>query len=119
MERAYPGLAPFSQWRCDGSCVCTKPRFDVDGFGRLFIPNAITFSVTVMDNVANPLATFGQYGNIDSQGPGSSEPAPPIPLGWPTNVGVAGDHVYITDVLNHRIVRVDLNFDSEVKLPVP
>ena len=35
VEQVYPGLAPFSQWRCDGSCVCTKPRFDVDGFGRL------------------------------------------------------------------------------------
>jgi len=119
VERVYPGLAPFSQWRCDGSCVCTKPRFDVDGFGRLFIPNAITFSVTVMDNVANPLTSFGQYGNIDSQGPGSRESVPPIPLGWPTNVGVAGDHIYITDVLNHRIVRVDLEFESQVELPVP
>jgi len=77
VRQVYPGLAPFSRWRCDGSCVCTKPRFDVDGFGRLFIPNAITFSVTVMDNAANPLARFGHFGNFDAEGPGSSEPGSP------------------------------------------
>jgi sugar lactone lactonase YvrE len=112
VEELYPGLAPFSQWRCAGSCVCTKPRFDVDEFGRLFIPNAITFSVTVMDNAANRLATFGHYGNFDAGVAGSAEPEPPIPLGWPTNAAVAGDHVYVADVLNHRIVRVDLAFEA-------
>jgi hypothetical protein len=72
-----------------------------------------------MDNAANSLATFGQYGNFDSQGPSSTQPFPSIPFGWPTNVGVAGDQVYVTDVLNHRIVRVDLEYESQVELPVP
>jgi hypothetical protein len=98
--------------------VCTKPRFDVDEFGRVFIPNAMTFSVTVMDNAGSTLATFGHYGNFDAQGPGSAEPEPPIPLGWPTNAVVAGNHVYVADVLNHRVVRVDLDFETEVELPL-
>ncbi len=119
VEQVYPGLAPFSQWRCDGACVCTKPRFDVDDFGRLFLPNAMTFSVTVMDNAGNALATFGHYGNFDSQGSGSLEPVPAIPLGWPTNVGVAGDYVYVTDVLNHRVVRVDLEYETQAEFRVP
>ena len=110
VETVYPGLAPMSRWRCAGSCVCTKPRFDIDGFGRLIVPNAITFSVAVLDNAGNRIARFGHYGNFDAQGPGSAEPAPAIPLGWPTNTAAAGDHVYIADVLNHRIVRVDLDF---------
>ena len=110
VEAVYPGLAPFSEWRCAGSCVCTKPRFDVDGFGRIIMPNAVTFSVIVTDSAGNRLAEFGHYGNYDAQGPGSAEPKPAIPLGWPTNARVAGDHVYVADVLNHRIARVDLGF---------
>ena len=107
VKAVYPGLAPFSRWRCDGSCVCTKPRFDVDEFGRLFIPNAITFSVSIRDNAGNPLAVFGEYGNYDAPGVlGDSK----IFLGWPSNVAQAGDHLYIADVLNHRIVRVDLTY---------
>ncbi|MGQ9662976.1 MAG: hypothetical protein ACUVWX_11675 [Kiritimatiellia bacterium] len=104
----YPDFAPFSSWRCDGSCICCKPRFDVDEFGRLIVPNALTFSVTVYDNAANPLLRFGRYGNFDAQGPQSKEPKPEIPLGWPNGAGICGDHVYVGDLLNHRIVRVDL-----------
>jgi len=118
VKAVYPGLAPFSRWRCAGSCVCTKPRFDVDGFGRLILPNAITFSVTVLDNAGNRLVEFGHYGNFDARGPGSDEPSPAIPLGWPTNAAVAGDCVYVADVLNHRVVRVDLDFAAEQALAV-
>ncbi|MHC4177580.1 MAG: NHL repeat-containing protein, partial [Planctomycetota bacterium] len=35
---AYPGCGPVSRWRAVGACACTKPRFDVDEFGRLYIP---------------------------------------------------------------------------------
>src|SRR5262249_54613245 len=31
----YSGCGPASQWNAVGACVCTKPRFDVDDFGRL------------------------------------------------------------------------------------
>jgi hypothetical protein len=109
----YDGLAPFSSWRCDGSCICCKPRFDLDEFGRLVIPNAITYSVAVVDNAGNPILRFGHYGNYDAQGPGSLEPKPDIPLGWPLGAGVCGDRVYIGDVLNHRIVRVDLSYGAQ------
>ncbi|HUS90424.1 MAG TPA: hypothetical protein VM695_01195 [Phycisphaerae bacterium] len=119
VRAVYPGLAPFSQWRCAGSCVCTKPRFDVDEFGRLAIPNAITFSVRILDNAGNELLRFGHYGNYDARGPGSAEPRPAVPLGWPTNVAVIGDRVFVADVLNHRIARVDLTFAAEASCPVP
>ena len=89
----YEGLAPFTSWRCDGSCICCKPRFDLDEFGRLVIPNAITYSVAVLDNAGNPIVRFGHYGNYDAQGAGSPEARPDIPLGWPLGVGVCGDHL--------------------------
>ena len=41
---AYPGFAPFSGWRRSDCCVCRTPRFDLDPYGRLYIPNAVTCS---------------------------------------------------------------------------
>ena len=78
----YVGCGSVSQWRAAGSCVCTKPRFDVDDFGRLYIPNAITFSVSVRDNADNEIVSFGDYGNFDCQGAGSRNRNRHIPLGW-------------------------------------
>jgi hypothetical protein len=115
----YPGCGPISRWRCDGACACTKPRFDVDDFGRLYIPNGITFSVSIRDNAGNEIVQFGNYGNFDCQGPGSAEPRPDIPLGWPVTAGATDRHVYVGDVLNHRVVRVDKAFSAEVTASIP
>ncbi|QDU25520.1 SMP-30/Gluconolaconase/LRE-like region [Anatilimnocola aggregata] len=115
----YVGCGAVSQWRAAGSCVCTKPRFDVDDFGRLYIPNSITFSVSVRDNADNEILHCGEYGNIDCQGSGSLEPQPSIPLGWPVTASASDKYVYIGDCLNHRVVRVDKQYAAEniVKLP--
>lgn len=114
----YPGCGPISRWRSDGACACTKPRFDVDNFGRLYVPNGITFSVSVRDNANNEIVRFGGYGNFDCQGPKSAEPLPAIPLGWPITAGTTDRHIYIGDVLNHRVVRVDKVFKMTRELPI-
>ena len=102
------------QWASTGSvCRCTKPRFDVDPYGRLYIPNGMTFKVTLVDNTDNPILTFGGYGNWDAQGPKSSEPKPEIPLGWPVFAGASDKYVYVGDALNHRVVRADKVFAAE------
>jgi hypothetical protein len=88
-------------------CHCTKSRFEVDGFGRLYIPNPFTYKVTVRDNADNEIVSFGGYGNFDAQGPGSAEPKPEIPLGWAITVGASERAIYVGDSLNHRVVRAD------------
>ncbi len=115
----YPGCGSVSQWRAVGSCVCTKPRFDVDDFGRLYLPNSITYSVSVRDNSNNEIVQFGGYGNFDSQGPSSKEPKPAIPLGWPVTAGASDKYIYVGDCLNHRVVRVDRQFAAETTVKVP
>jgi hypothetical protein len=115
----YPDCGPISRWRADGSCACTKPRFDVDDFGRLYIPNGITFSVSVRDNANNEIVRFGAYGNYDCQGPNSAEAQPSIPLGWPVTAGASDRFIYVGDTLNHRVVRVDKVFASETLLAIP
>jgi hypothetical protein len=101
-------------WNSLGDCChCTKPRFDVDGYGRLYIPNGVTYKVTVVDNADNPILSFGGYGNYDAQGPQSSEPKPEIPLGWPVLAGASDKYIYVGDALNHRVVRADKKFAAE------
>ncbi|MCK4276600.1 MAG: hypothetical protein KAX78_08805, partial [Phycisphaerae bacterium] len=62
---AYPHLAP----RQDPSgCVCKEARFDIDDFGRIYVPNVIDFSVRICDNAGNLIHRFGRYGNADPAG---------------------------------------------------
>jgi hypothetical protein len=108
----YAGCGPVSRWNAVGSCVCTKPRFDVDGYGRLYIPNAVTFTVSVRDNADNEIVRFGAYGNFDARGP-------EISLGWPVTAGASDRYVYVGDALNHRVVRVDKRFALEASADLP
>lgn len=108
---AYPKLAP----RQSRGCVCKEARFDVDDFGRVYVPNVLDARVRIYDNAGNVLLRFGHYGNADSTGPTGRVPVPAIPLGWPMSLGInRAGRLYIADVLNHRIVRVDLSFAEDV-----
>ena len=119
VRQVYPGIGPISRWRCVGACACTKPRFHVDPYGRLTIPNAITFSVSVRDNANNKILRFGHYGNFDARGPDSNEPRPAIPLGWPVAAAATDRHIYVGDCLNHRVVRADRTYAVEATCPIP
>lgn len=127
-DAVYPELAPFSGSAGTSetgrpplgreNCACRSPRFDLDRFDRLYVPNAVTGRVRVFDNAGNEILAFGDYGNQDSAGPGSPVPGPAIPLAWPIGVAVSARHVYVADQMNRRIVRVDKSFASEVVLPL-
>jgi len=124
---AYPGLAPFSKAGLGGNtcCVCRTPRFDLDRYGRLALPNAVTNSVWVYDNAGNLIAEIGRYGNFDSQfvPPGSVDKiplvaVPEIPLAWPSGTGFGTSSLYINDTYSRRVVRADLTWDVEQTCPV-
>lgn len=114
----YAGCGPISRWNAVGACACTRPRFDVDGYGRLYIPNAGAFTVSMRDNADNEILHFGAYGNYDCQGPKSKEATPAIPLGWPVTAGASDRFIYVGDALNHRVVRVDKKYAAEVLVKV-
>jgi len=122
---AYPGLGPFSHTGFGGNtcCVCRVPRFDIDRYGRLVMPNAITNSVRLLDNAGNAILEFGAYGNFDSryvnltaergrQGT-PTVAVPAIPLAWPTGAGLSAGHIYVNDTYNRRVVRVDKTYAAE------
>jgi DNA-binding beta-propeller fold protein YncE len=116
LVQAYPGLAPLSGWRRSDCCVCRTPRFDLDPYGRLYIPNAVTCSTRIVDNAGNVIAEFGAYGNFDSQwaAAGSTQKpivnTPPIPMAWPIGAGTSEKKIYIADMMNRRVVRLDPNY---------
>jgi sugar lactone lactonase YvrE len=113
---AYPHLAP----RQDPSgCVCKEARFDIDAFGRLYVPNVIDFCVRIYDNAGNLIHRFGRYGNADPPDRDDQDQNPTIPLGWPMTCGVNRyGRVYIADVLNHRVVRADLYYETETEIQI-
>ena len=114
---AYPELGP----QVDRGCVCKEARFDLDGWGRVYIPNGLDYCVKIVDNAGNEIAKFGYYGNPDSRGPESVVPDPEIGLGWPVSVSAGQLHkgrLYVADTLNRRVVRVDVKHAAEETLSI-
>ena len=94
------------------SCFTRSPRFDVDGYGRIYYPTNIAPRVTVMDNAGNEILHFGTYGNRDSTGglPNDLVPTKGIPLAFPNSVGATENYIYVADMVNLRILRMKKNF---------
>lgn len=109
---SYTALSP----QVEGGCVCKEARFDLDGWGRLYIPNGLDYCVAIVDNAGNEIVRFGHYGNPDSAGPRSPLPEPPVPLGWPIAVTAGHIHrgrLYVADAMNRRVVQLDITYGAE------
>jgi len=114
-EWTFFGASPMPSWRLSypGVCLCESPRFDVDGYGRCFFPDAAGFRVGVLDTGGNLLKWFGSYGNADSAGPGSRVPTPGIAFYWPYSICVDDRVVYVGDRINRRVTVVKLDYATE------
>ncbi len=57
---------------------------------------------------------FGTYGNRDSLGglPGDLVPTKDVPLAWPNSVDVTDDHIFLSDMLNVRLLRLAKTFTA-------
>jgi hypothetical protein len=93
-------------------CVCTNGRFDLDGFGRIFVPDACQFRVLVLDAAGNRVASFGRYGNADDK-------SGQIALNWAAFVSCSRGSVYLADNLNRRLLRVELGHVAEETRDIP
>jgi len=95
-----------------GPLGAVTPRFGVDGYGRICYPTGPLPRVSVMDNEGNPILGFGTYGNRDSMGglPGDLVPTADIPLAWPSSVDATDDHLFVSDIINVRLLRLAKTF---------
>jgi hypothetical protein len=111
------GCAPISA--AGAANYWQRSRLDVDAFGRVFVPNALTAQVQVLDAAGNEIARFGVYGNQDAGLPGAAGAAVgAVPLAWPAYVAVNDFACYVGDPLNARVVRVELRSARKTDLHV-
>ncbi|KPJ69713.1 MAG: hypothetical protein AMS14_11320 [Planctomycetes bacterium DG_20] len=115
---AYHGLAPLPSRHMTG-CSCQVARFDVDLYGRIFVPDTFRFGVAVLDNNTNAITRFGGYGNQDNRPHTGAAAGPAIPFAWVHSVQVTDRFAYVADVVNHRVVVVRLAYAAEETCPVP
>ncbi len=95
-----------------GPQFARTPRFGVDGWGRIYYPTSLLPRVSIMDNEGNAILSFGTYGNRDSTGglPGDLVPTSDVPMAWPNSVDATDEHVFVSDIVNIRILRLAKTF---------
>jgi len=113
----YPGVSVVVAH--DNSCTCPTGRFDLDDFGRAFVPQVHRYSVEVLDPNGNEVLRIGRYGTMANQGAKSPYPEPDIGLTYPNTCAVSDAAVYITDPGNVRIVKAVLSYEAEEEIPLP
>lgn len=88
------------------------PRFTVDEFGRIYYPNGLLPRIGVVDNEGNQVLEFGTWGNRDSLAglAGDLAPTNDIPLAWPNSVQADDQFIYVSDMLNARLLRLAKTF---------
>ena len=88
------------------------PRFGVDGWGRIYYPTTLLPKVSVIDNEGNAILSFGTWGNRDSMGglKGDLVAAKGIPMAWPNSVDATDDYIYVSDIVNIRLLRIAKTF---------
>jgi outer membrane protein assembly factor BamB len=94
------------------------PGFAVDGYGRIYYPTSLLPCVSVIDNEGNAILRFGTYGNRDSTGglPGDAVPTRDVPMAWPNCVDATDDSIYVSDIVNIRLLRLAKQFKLEALL---
>lgn len=100
---AYYGVSMIRPARPRDGCQCWTPRFDVDDFARVFVPDQLRCRVVVLDTNGNEILAFGRYGNPDDKDPG-------IALADPRSVAVSDEAAYVGDMTNQRVVRARLSY---------
>jgi hypothetical protein len=112
-EWVRPGYSPMlsrvSDSRGGPGCSCRNARFDLDGFDRLFIPDAVSGRVDVVDSNGNTIALIG--------GRGTAGRKSGIEFGWATQVAVSDEACYAADYLRFRISRIKLTYEAETEVP--
>jgi hypothetical protein len=87
-------------------CSCLGPKFDMDRFERLYVPDAALSRVRITDSNGNELASLvGKAGDLV--------------MAWPLWVASAGDTFAFWDGPNTRVVSARLEFAATETAALP
>ena len=122
-EGAEGSFGGYETMTAIGSCICPNARFDVDYYGRSFVPESHRCSVAVLDTAGNFITRIGAYGNADS-GRGPDSPikvgGAEIALAYCTYVAAhPQERVFLADDGNQRVVDVRIDYAASATVPVP
>jgi hypothetical protein len=111
IEKCYSGIM---SWLVTG-CACTVGTiFDLDEYGRLYIPDAGRESVVVLDNEGNEILRLKKTVSAGAQGQDR-----PIHVGWPHRVAATRKAIYFGEGLSRRVIRVKLGYAAQATCKVP
>jgi DNA-binding beta-propeller fold protein YncE len=103
-EWVHPGMGHVGFYRCN----CENATFDVDEFGRVFIPDLALFRVRVIDTAGNAITHFGTYGNPDDVTRGKK-----TCFSWLVGVGATDRYIYTGDAMNRQMLRSKITYLAE------
>jgi len=97
-------------------CICSTHRVNQALDDKGYIYMATKHSVQVIDTeTGNLVGEFGSYGNADCKGKGSKYPHPELPFGSISSLAVWKDKLFVVDVLNRRLVKLNIVYDPALK----
>jgi hypothetical protein len=96
------------------ACSCERSEPAMDASGRLFIPDALRYTVTVLDSNGNRLLDIGKYGTW----PDAGQKETGIGLSWPVCVRVTDTLCFVNDKINHRILKLKLGYKTSAGIEV-
>jgi flagellar hook assembly protein FlgD len=88
-------------------CECNIVRFDVDRFGRVFLPDGFRMSVVVVDNNLNEIMCFHNRDVTQAV------------IGYPHQIEVTDRALYVADQLNNFVHVFTLGAESERTVALP
>ncbi|HOX06108.1 MAG TPA: hypothetical protein PK280_06880 [Planctomycetota bacterium] len=111
-EPAAPAKVYDVHYGAIGPNFTRTPWFGVDGWGRIWYPSSLQSRVAAIDNEGNEILAFGTYGNRDSMGglAGDLVPTKDVPMAYPNCVDATDDYVYVSDIVNTRLMRLAKTF---------
>ncbi|MBL8028404.1 MAG: T9SS type A sorting domain-containing protein [Fibrobacteres bacterium] len=104
--------------RLGSRCLCQVGRFDVDRFGRVFLPDPYKLSFTAIDNNRNLMFSYGHkdmWNKYDSLIRKSVVKL----MSWPHSIEATDEALYIADQFNNQVVRFRLDADVAEELSIP
>lgn len=97
-------------------CICSTHRVNQALDDKGYIYMATKQSVQVIDTeTGKVVGEFGSYGNADCKGKGSAYPHPELPFGSISGLALWKDKLFVMDVLNRRLAKLNITYDPVLK----